>query len=239
MSGHSKWATSHRKKEIADSKRGAVFTKIAALITVATREGGEDINSNFKLRLAVDKARAANMPKDNIERAIKKGAGSGKDGNNFEEVMYEIIGPLGIGFIAEAVTDNKNRTVGDLKAVLNKYGGQLGSPNSVAWNFRRCGLITITNNLTDDTELQLIDLGVQDIEKSDDNWQVITAPAELMQIAEKIKNLGFNISETTLAFLPNKETTITGQENQEKVEKFYNLIDDLADITNIYTNANW
>lgn len=239
MSGHSKWATSHRKKEIADSKRGAVFTKIAALITVATREGGEDINSNFKLRLAVDKARAANMPKDNIERAIKKGAGSGKDGNNFEEVMYEIIGPLGIGFIAEAVTDNKNRTVGDLKAVLNKYGGQLGSPNSVAWNFRRCGLITITNNLTDDTELQLIDLGVQDIEKSDDNWQVITAPAELMQIAEKIKNLGFNISETTLAFLPNKETTITGQENQEKVEKFYNLIDDLTDITNIYTNANW
>jgi len=239
MSGHSKWATSHRKKEIADSKRGAAFTKIANLISVAAREGGEDINANFKLRLAVDKARAANMPKDNIERAIKKGAGTGKEGNNFEEVTYEIVGPLGIGFIVEAVTDNKNRTVGELKAIINKNGGQLGSPNSVAWNFRRCGLIYITGNLSDETELQLIDLGAEDIEKSADGWQIITAPGDLMKIAEKIKDLGLNISEASLAYIPNEETAIEGRDNQEKIEKFYNLIDDLDDIANIYTNADW
>lgn len=239
MSGHSKWATSHRKKEAADAKKGAAFTKLAALITVAAREGGDDVNANFKLRLAVDKAREANMPKDNIERAIKKGSGSGKDGANFEEITYEIIGPLGIGYIAEAVTDNKNRTVGDLKAVVNKYGGQLGSTNSVAWNFRRRGVINISGNLTDETELQLIDLGAEDIEKSDDGWQVITAVTELMTIADKIKNLGLKVEDASLAYLPNEEVKISSPEDQEKIERLYNLIEDLDDITNVYTNASW
>lgn len=239
MSGHSKWATSHRKKEIADAKKGAVFTKIAALITVAAREGGDDLDANFKLRLAVDKGRAANMPKDNIERAIKKGAGGSKDGVNFEEITYEIIGPMGIGYIVEAVTDNKNRTVGDLKAVINKNGGQLGSSNSVAWNFRRRGAITISGNLTDETELQLIDLGVEDIDKSDESWLVITAPADLMTIAEKIKNLGIKVDDAALTYLPNEETKISNPEDQEKIERLFNLIDDLDDVTNVYTNATW
>ncbi|MFA6526247.1 MAG: YebC/PmpR family DNA-binding transcriptional regulator [Candidatus Buchananbacteria bacterium] len=239
MSGHSKWATSHKKKEVADAKKGAIFTKLAALITVSAREGGDDLDANFKLRLAVDKAREANMPKDNIDRAIKKGTGAGKDGANFEEITYEIIGPMGIGYIAEAVTDNKNRTVGELKAVVNKNGAQLGSTNSVAWNFRRRGIISIVGNLTDETELQLIDLGAEDIEKNDDSWQVITSPTELMTIAEKIKDLGLKVEDASLAYLSNEEVKITNPEDQEKIERLYNLIDDLDDITNVYTNASW
>lgn len=239
MSGHSKWATSHKKKEVADAKKGAIFTKLAALITVSAREGGDDLDANFKLRLAVDKAREANMPKDNIDRAIKKGTGAGKDGANFEEITYEIIGPMGIGYIAEAVTDNKNRTVGDLKAVVNKNGAQLGSTNSVAWNFRRRGIISISGNLTDETELQLIDLGVEDIEKNADSWQVITSPTDLMPIAEKIKNLGLKVEDASLAYLSNEEVKISNPEDQEKIERLYNLIDDLDDITNVYTNASW
>lgn len=239
MSGHSKWATSHHKKELADAKKGAVFTKLAALITVAAREGGDDLDANFKLRLAVDKGREANMPKENIERAIKKGTGASKDGVNFEEITYEIIGPQGIGYIAEAVTDNKNRTVGDLKAVVNKYGGQLGSTNSVAWNFRRCGIITISGDLTDETELQLIDAGAQDIEKSDHAWQVITQPAELMIIASELKKIGLKVDDASLAYLPNEETKISDLAEQEKIERLFNLIDDLEDITNVYTNATW
>ena len=132
MSGHSKWATTHRQKEAADAKKGAIFTKLANLITIAARESGGDTESNFKLRLAVDKARAANMPKDNVERAIKKGTGEGSGSSNFEQLTYEIFGPDGTAFIVEAVTDNRNRTIGEVKAVVNKNGGQMAGPNSVA-----------------------------------------------------------------------------------------------------------
>ena len=143
MSGHSKWATTHRQKEVADAKKGAIFTKLANLITIASREAGGDTESNFKLRLAVDKARAANMPKDNVERAIKKGTGEGGGGTNFEQLTYEIFGPEGTAFIAEAITDNRNRTIGEVKAVVNKNGGQMAGPNSVAWMFTRRGFATI------------------------------------------------------------------------------------------------
>lgn len=240
MSGHSKWATNFRQKSAQDAKRGAAFTKLANLITVAARESGGDPESNFKLRLAIDKARAANMPKDNIERAIKKGTGAGKDGAAFEEVTYEIIGPGGTGFIAESVTDNKNRTVADLKSVLNKNNAQLGSANSVAWNFNRVGLIVLENNkLDDDSELAIIDAGADDIIKDDEVWQVTTSPEKLMALSEDLKKAGFTIKEASLSYLPKEETAITDPELQEKIEKLYNAIDDLDDISNVYTNANW
>lgn len=239
MSGHSKWATSHRKKELADAKKGAAFTKLAALITIAAREGGADTSANFKLRLAIDKAREANMPKDNIDRAVKKGAGAGKDAGNLEEIIYEIIGPGGIGYIAEAVTDNKNRTVGDLKAVINKHGGQLGSSNSVAWNFRRRGIIEISGEFSDETELQLIDTGAEDIDKGDGTWQVIVQPAQLMALAEKFKSWGLKVTDAYLSYLPNEEVAVINEEEREKIERLYNLISDLDDITNVYTNASW
>lgn len=239
MSGHSKWATNFRAKSAQDAKRGAAFTKIANLITVAAREGGGDQDSNFKLRLAVEKGKEANMPKDNIQRAIDKGAGTGKDGAVFEEVTYEIVGPHGVGYIVEAVTDNKNRTVADLKAILNKHGAQLGSSNSVAWNFDRRGVIILAGaKLNDDSELLIIDAGAEDIIK-DEDWQIITPADALMTVAENLKQQGFTVKEATLAYLPKKELTLTSQEEQEKIEKLYNLIDNLDDITNIYTNANW
>ena len=240
MSGHSKWATTHRQKSIADAKKGAIFTKFGNLITVAAREGGADLEANFKLRLAVDKARAANMPKDNIERAINKGAGTAKDGQNFEQVTYEIVGPAGSGFIVEAITDNKNRTAGDLKAILNKNGCQLGGPNSVAWNFRRVGLITAdAAGLNDDSELLIIDAGAEDIEKQDDVWQIITAPENLMEVAKKLKAQNIAVKEANLSYMPNEELNIADAENQEKIDKIYNLIDDLDDVTEVYTNAVW
>ena len=240
MSGHSKWATSHRQKEIADSKKGAVFTKLANLIVMAAREGGADPDSNFKLRIAVDKARAANMPKDNIERAIKKGVGGDKAGANFEEVIYEIIGPLGVGYIVEAVTDNKNRTVGEIKAITNKNGAQLGSANSVAWNFRRQGIIIIAGeNLNEEAELKIIDLGAEDIEQSKTEWQIFTAPENLMTVAKKLKDAGFKVREAYLAYLPKEELAISDAEEKERIEKLCSLFDDLDDVTNVYTNAVW
>ena len=240
MSGHSKWATTHRQKSLADAKKGAIFTKFANLITVAAREGGADLESNFKLRLAVDKARSANMPKDNIERAISKGAGTAKDGQNFEQVTYEVVGPAGSGFIIEAITDNKNRTAGDLKSILNKNGCQLGGPNSVAWNFRRVGLITASaEGLDDESELAIIDAGADDIEKGSDTWTIITQPENLMAVAEQIKKGGIDVKEASLAYLPNEELVISDNDNQQRIEKLYNLLDDLDDVSQVYTNAVW
>lgn len=240
MSGHSKWATTHRQKSAADAKKGAVFTKIANLLTVAAREGGGDLESNFKLRLAFDKARAANMPKDNIQRAIDKGTGNSKDGANFEETVYEVVGPAGSGFVVEAITDNRNRTVADLKAILNKNGGQLGSTNSVAWMFERKGQIIVNAvGLDDNKELEIIDSGADDIDKGEDEWVVYTAVEQLNAVSKVLKEKGIEIKEAGLVYSAKDQLNISNQEDQEKIERLYNLIDDMDDVSNVYTNANW
>jgi len=243
MSGHSKWAKVHRQKTATDAKRGAIFTKLGNLITVATKEGGNDIENNFKLRLVVEKARAANMPKDNIERAIKRGAGLGDGKNVLEEITYEIFGPQGSAFIVETITDNKNRTISDLKSTLSKNNGQLGGPNSVIWQFDRLGIILIdidqlANKNLDDLELSLIDTGAQDIIKSADGWEVITDMDQLQTVEKNIKNLGININESSLGYKPKDGLTITDSVIKEKIEKLYNALDDLDDINNIYSNVN-
>ncbi len=240
MSGHSKWATTHRQKSAQDAKRGATFTKIANLITLASKEAGGDPEINFKLRLAIDKAKAVNMPKDNIERAINRGTGNNKDGAIFEEITYEVIGPDATHFILEAVTDNKNRTVADLKSILNRNNAQLGATNSVAWNFKRCGLIILKNlNFNDELELELIDLGVEDIGQEENLWQLITPPEKLMAITESLKNKNIEVEEAFLAYLPNEEKIIESEEEKEKISKFYDALENLDDISNIYTNAKW
>lgn len=240
MSGHSKWATTHRQKSAADAKRGAVFTKLANLITLAAKKGG-DPESNFQLRLVIEKARTANMPKDNIERAIKRGTGEGDADLRLEEITYEIFGPSGTAFIAEGITDNKNRTVSDLKAVLNKNNGQLAGPNSVAWMFDKKGVIRATTNNNDEeaVSLKLIEVGADDWDKDENDWEIFTAIDQLQRIESELKANGFTIQESTLAYLPKDEIAINNPEEQEKIEKLFSAIEDLDDINNVYTNANW
>ena len=244
MSGHSKWAKVHRQKTITDAKKGAVFTKLGNLITVAAKEGGEDIETNFKLRLAVEKARQANMPKDNIDRAIKKGAGLSTGKTALAEITYEAFGPSGSVFVIEAITDNKNRTVADLKAVLIKNGGQLGGPNSTLWQFERKGLILIDKNQlknknTDDLELDLIEAGAENINQDENSWEITTAANHWPTMEKNIKQLNINIKESSLGYKPKDYLDIKEEETKEKIDKLYTALIDIDEINNIYTNANW
>ena len=238
MSGHSKWATTHRTKEAADAKRGAAFTKISNLITLAARAGGGDSESNFQLRLAMEKAREANMPKANIEKAISRGTGGGEAGS-LAEVVYEIIGPAGSTFVVEAVTDNKNRTVGELKAAINKNGGQLGGPNSALWMFKRQGEIIIEapTGEADEWELKIIDAGAEDLVIGETEWEIYSAPEALPKVAEAIKAIGLTVKESSLIYRPKEELKIDDPETREKIQKLYAVLDDLEDVNNIYTNA--
>lgn len=241
MSGHSKWAKIHRQKSGQDAKKGAVFTKLGNLITLAAKEAGGDLDSNFKLRLAVDKAKIANMPKDNIERAIKRGTGEGLDTNILEETTYEIFGPGGSAFVVEAITDNRNRTISEIKAILNKNNGQLAGPNSVLWMFDKKGLINIktTSNNLDDLELKIIDSEVDDIIKEGQEWDIYTSPEKLQQVINNIKNLDLEIIDSSLIYKAKEEIKIINSEDQLKIEKLFNALENLDDINNIYTNVNW
>ncbi|MEA2088619.1 MAG: YebC/PmpR family DNA-binding transcriptional regulator, partial [Patescibacteria group bacterium] len=191
MSGHSKWATTKRQKEITDKKRGAIFSKLAKNITVSAREGGKDIETNFNLRMFVEKAKGANMPKDNIERAIKKGIGELK-GEIIEKILYEAIGPDNTFFIIESLTDNKNRAVSEIRHIFFKTGGLLGGQNSVMWQFEEKGVIKIINyklqikNSEEEFELNLIDYGAEDIEKEDKDLIIYTKRKKLQEVKEKI-----------------------------------------------------
>lgn len=240
MSGHSKWATTHRQKEAADAKRGSVFTRLANMITLAAKEGGSDLESNFKLRLAVDKAKAANMPKDNIERALKRGAGIGGEGADFEEIVYEVFGPAGSAFILEGVTGNRNRTVSDLKSALNKNGGQLAGPNSALWLFDKKGFIEIKKeNLAGrdpaELELSLIDAGAEDISQKE-SWKIQTLPENLQKALDKLKELNIESSESGLEYAAKNPIKLSA-EDREKIQNLFDSLSDLDDINNIYTNA--
>src|SRR5580693_2132186 len=180
MSGHSKWASIKHKKAIVDQRRGQHFTKLTRANTVAAREGGGDPDGNPSLALAIQKARDASMPKDNIERAIQKGTGAGVDGENFETVVYEGYGPGGVAMLIEALTDNRNRTAADVRHIFGKHGGSLGEPGSVAYLFDKQGVIVIDGErYGEDDLIAAIDAGAEDIVLDDDVYEVITAPADL------------------------------------------------------------
>ena len=217
------------------------------LITLAVFEGGGIVEpeNNVKLRLAIDKARAANMPKDNIERAIKRGLGI-NEGALIEEIVYEAFGPEGSAFIIEVITDNKNRVVADIKHALTKNGGQLAGPNSVLWLFNKKGVITINPNEPDnkinsleEMELKIIDAGAEDIMKDAETWEVRTDPGQLQKTIQNLKKTDIAIKESGLAFIAKDELLITRPEAQEKIEKLYSALEDIDEINNIYTNANW
>lgn len=240
MSGHSKWATIKHGKAIADAKRGKIFSRMSKEISIAVREGGSD-NPDFnpRLRIAMERARAENMPKDNIKRAIDKGAGR-VEGQMYEEVIYEGFGLNQVALMILCVTDNKNRTNSEIRSLLDKNGGTLGSAGSVSYNFDRKGIITISlpeNFNADDTQLQLIDLGAEDIKNLGDNvWQVITDPSQTNSIAEGIAKIGLKVEESTIGMVA-KNFVDLDEKSWDRFENFYDLVDDHDDVQQIYHNA--
>jgi len=235
MSGHSKWATTKRQKSVIDAKRGNLFTKLSNNIAIAARHGGSDSDMNFRLRIAIDKAKQANMPKDNIERAVKRGAGE-LEGQQIEEVIYEGFGPEKLGVIIEAITDNKNRTVGDLKHIFTKFGGSLAANGSVIWMFEHLGVIscTLTVPLTEEQELALIDLGATNWETNEDFLIIYVPATELQAATEKLGKVGFTVASSELAYLPKEKKEVA---NTEAWKKFLEGLEEHDDVSNYYTNA--
>lgn len=233
MSGHSKWATTKRAKAVIDAKRSHMFTKLTKNIMVAARDGA-DTEMNFKLRMAVDKARAFNMPKDNIARAIKRGSGSG-DGVVIETLMYEAYGPEGAALLIEILTDNKNRSASNLKHILAQHGGKLGSEGSVRWMFEARGQINLDKEkLSEDEELAVIEAGAEDV-ISDGQVKIITNINELESAKNNLQAKGFNVVASELVYIVKDKITL------KDPDKFISLLDDLDDdddVNNIFTNAD-
>ena len=233
MSGHSKWSKIKRKKGATDAKRSANFTKLANVITVAARSGNEP-DTNFKLRMAIDKARSFSLPKDNIERAIKRGTGELK-GSQIEEITYEGFGPEGIALVIEVVTDNKNRAVSTVKHILSKYGGKLGGPGSTAWLFNQKGVITLdVKELTDEQQLKLIDAGAEDIE-TDDGITIYTAVEQFETVKKKIEEIKLPILESGLEYVAKD---LVKPEKEQSLMKLFEDLDGCDDVSNFYSNAD-
>ena len=239
MSGHSKWANIKYRKGARDKQRSSLFTKLARSVTVAAREGGGDIEGNFNLRLAVDKARSANMPKDNIERAIARGTGEGKDGAQFERILYEGYGPHGSAVLMSTVTDNRNRTVGEIRYIFNRYGGNLGEAGSVAWQFVQRGLISVAAEGVDPEELALlaIDAGAIDVEVEDALVTVYTEVVDLRKAKDALAAAGYDTDQAELAMVPTVQLDLDSKQTVQ-VLKFLDTLEELDDVEQVWTNVN-
>lgn len=240
MSGHSKWSTIKRKKEKTDGQKGKIFTKIGREIAVAIKEGGPDPNANSKLKDAIAKAKANNMPNDNIDRAIKKAA-AGNDESNYENNMYEGYGPSGVAVIVETLTDNKNRTAGDLRHYFDKFGGNLGQTGSVAFMFSLKGLIVLEGEEgTKFDEEKLIEhcaeAGADDFEIEDEAVEVYTAPGDVSAVAEKLAELGYTVAVAERSYIPSNYTTIEDDALRIKMNKLLEMLEDNDDVQNVWHN---
>ena len=236
MAGHSKWSNIRHRKGAQDSKRGKIFTKIIKEITVAARLHGGDQESNPRLRKAVSNARSNNMPQDNIARAIKKGTGE-LEGVSYEEMLYEGYGPNGIAILIEVITDNKNRTVSELRHILNKNNGNLAEPGSVAWMFDRKGEILISDFSGDEEKLfdDIINSGADDIEKIENGYLVTTDQSELLNAKDALEKKGHNIKSADVIMVP-KSTQEVNEEDQEKIIDLMETIDNHDDVNQVYSN---
>jgi len=237
MSGHSKWHSIKHKKGIADAKRGKVFTRHANLITIAARNGG-DPDMNPSLRLAIDNAKSENVPNANIERAIKRGTGEDKSAAQIEEITYEGYGPGKTAVIVECLTDNKNRTLTNVRTIFNKQGGNLGESGSVAWMFERKGVITINaeGKNPDDVELAAIDAGAEDIERENDIIEIYTAPNDLTKVTDNLKKEGLEPENAEIQMIPKQTVKIEDEATAKKVLDFMELIEDDPDVSNVSSN---
>jgi YebC/PmpR family DNA-binding regulatory protein len=238
MSGHSKWSTIKHKKAAKDAKRGKIFTRLGKEITIASREKGGDVDANPRLRLAVQNAKAANMPAENIKRAIQKGTGE-LEGVNYEEITYEGYGPGGVAVILETVTDNKNRTYAEIRSQFGKLGGNLGESNSVAWNFDRKGVIVIqTNGKSEDDLLEtVLEVGAEDMEYSDDETRIICGMEQYGEVNKFFNDKGFAVLESKLEYIPKTTMEITTVEDARKVMKFLDNFEDHDDVQNLFSNT--
>lgn len=238
MSGHSKWATIKRKKGATDAKRGQIFTKFGKEIAIAAREGGPDPDTNFKLRLIVEKAKSANMPKENIERAIRRGAGLEK-GAALEEVMYEGYGPHGVAVLVHVVTDNRNRAVSDIRRQFNRMGGALGEAGCVAWQFEEKGYITVEADGRDQDEIFniAVEYGADDVAMGEDLIEIFTAPEDFETVREAIEGRGIPIASAEVSKIP--KTTITLEEKQAfQTMNLINGLEDLEDVAEVFSNLD-
>jgi len=237
MSGHSKWSTIKRKKGAADAKRGAVFTRLTREIVMAAREGGGDPNANFRLRLAVDKARSENMPKDNIERAIRRGTGEDKDAASFEEVMYEGYAPHGVALMIECVTDNRNRTVAELRHALTHAGGTMGDLGSVAWQFDRAAYFSFPSDaMSYDKAFELgIEAGANDVNEDNGTVEVIGPVETFKDIADRLHAADVQPDEAGLRMIPKQELELDLDQTVQ-VMKALETIEEIDDVQNVFSN---
>ncbi|MBN1351858.1 YebC/PmpR family DNA-binding transcriptional regulator [candidate division KSB1 bacterium] len=236
MSGHSKWATIKRKKGKADAERGRVFTRLIKEITVAARHGGGDQSANPRLRSAVAAGKAANMPQSNIDRAIKKGTGE-LPGVVYEEVVYEGYGPGGVALLIESLTDNKNRTVSDVRHVLSKYGGNLGEAGCVAWMFEKKGVISLPATGIDEDELMMlvIDAGAEDLRSEDDMYEITVKPEQLEDVQQILEENNLSFESAEISQVPKNTVKLEGTQ-AERFLKLLDKLEDLDDIQNVYSN---
>jgi YebC/PmpR family DNA-binding regulatory protein len=237
MSGHSKWHTIKHKKGAADAKRGKIFTRIIKELTVAARAGGGDPDKNPRLRTIIADAKAVNMPSDNIKRAIRRGTGE-EPGVSYEEAQYEAYGPGGTGVIMDVLTDNKNRTVGELRHVLTKWGGNLAETNAVAWMFTKRGYIVVAKSKVSDEDALMsavLDAGGDDLQDDGDNWEVLSSPDTFQAVLEAVKKLGIEPDAAEISMLPQNHIKLEGKAAQQMV-KLMEALDDHDDIRHVWSN---
>jgi YebC/PmpR family DNA-binding regulatory protein len=240
MAGHSKWANTKHRKARVDAQKGKIFTKIAREISVAAREGGEDMNANFRLRLVVQKARENNMPNDNIQRAIQKGLG-GQEGSSYEQANYEGYAAGGVAVLLEAMTDNRNRTVAEIRHIFSRHGGSLGESGCVAWMFNRKGLLSVNKSeITmdeDDLMLVALDAGAEDVELDDGGFYSITTELENFEtVKQQLQDQGIPITSFEVTMLPSTSIEITDPEMAARIIRLMEALDDHDDVQNVYSN---
>ena len=236
MSGHSKWHTIKHKKGAADAKRGKIFTRIIKELTVAARAGGGDPDTNPRLRTIIAEAKSNNMPSDNIKRAIRRGTGE-EPGVSYEEAQYEGYGPGGAAVIVDVLTDNKNRTVGEIRHMLTKYGGNLAETNAVAWMFSKKGYIVVPKSKASEDTLMgaVLDAGGEDLRDDDDNWEVLSAPEAFQAVLEAVKKLGIEPEAAEISMLPQNYLKLEGKAAQQMV-KLMDALDDHDDVRHVWSN---
>lgn len=237
MSGHSKWATIKRKKAKVDAARGVEFAKFSREIMVATKLGGADLSANFRLRTAVDKAKAAGLPNDNIRRAIEKASGAANN-ENFEEITYEGYGPGGVAVFIEALTDNRNRTAGDIRSYFNKNNGNLGENGCVGWIFKQEGVILISKEGINQDELleKALEAGATDFSEEEEEFKITTEPTELQVVSEELQKAGYKLGSYEVTRTPQNSIEITSEEDAKFLLRLLDSIENHDDVQNVYSN---